>query len=707
MGTMLAIPARLWRKLRIIAYMLVVAGIGFPAVMVPLDALGVEGGYFDRLVGWANILSLSVAAVGMIMLISEKVGNLIAVDYDSEKLAGGIALKLRRQGARTLALLLATAGPEARSAPFQLLLTESARRKSASRTMTREQLDEFFLDETEGRLVIMGDPGSGKSVLALQLAGQLLSRFEKIQQVPLVISLASWDSENVDLEDWLVAEISIQCGLTRLAATKLVHENRVLPILDGLDELVLGGETTRLSAAVEKINNYVAQTPACRIVVTSRGGQYFERSAKRLRDLRIVWIEPLSRQKVIEHIDHLCFSSERYSEWKPLLTALQARKSRYLTDVLCTPWRLNAAIVYFLSGGNPTVLLASAGEVAKDGAQTTEKYQRRIRDLLVGEFVFNRLYAHSPDSDPELIMLYLQIVADRIRKYSALYRDASEFVFLHRWWEMVGGRGPRLVQLIATFILLHLPSVALGFGEIEPARDVRSGLLIFAGSLSLYITIFWFSFRYVIVDRAPSVINLKQLRRTRTIFLVLIFSAPFVGAGMYFSVVNGVLYGSIFGTIGVLTVLLAAGTSRPQDEQLLAPVQAIRNDRSVALVSGLLIGAYAILYCSELYPGQWAFWFGGMCAVGRFCGSAYMRYLAAVLYAAMKFILPFRFGRFLERNRKSGLLRVSGAGYQFRHREVLEFFQDRATDYPTPHGDGWLVRLAERTREPKTGHPSS
>ncbi|MFJ8828286.1 NACHT domain-containing protein [Streptomyces sp. NPDC102467] len=100
------------------------------------------------------------------------------------------------------------------------------------------------------RLVVLGGPGAGKSVLMMQLLQDLLSRRASGQPVPVLLSLASWNPEQQRLRQWLAAElrrtypglaapapVPATAGTVPDLATLLVDTDRVLPLLDGLDEL--------------------------------------------------------------------------------------------------------------------------------------------------------------------------------------------------------------------------------------------------------------------------------------------------------------------------------------------------------------------------------------------------------------------------------------------------------------------------------------
>jgi hypothetical protein len=109
-----------------------------------------------------------------------------------------------------------------------------------------------------GRLVILGKPGAGKSVLMIRLVLDLLGRRDKGE--PVLISVASWDPAQ-DLDGWLTSKLSIgypplgrpdpadPSGQTFLAS--MFRRKLITPVLDGLDEI---GDNLR-QIAIAKIND--------------------------------------------------------------------------------------------------------------------------------------------------------------------------------------------------------------------------------------------------------------------------------------------------------------------------------------------------------------------------------------------------------------------------------------------------------------------
>ena len=60
-----------------------------------------------------------------------------------------------------------------------------------------------------GRLVVLGEPGAGKTMLMVRLVLDLLARRAEGGPVPILASVASWNPAGQDLRDWLAAQLLI------------------------------------------------------------------------------------------------------------------------------------------------------------------------------------------------------------------------------------------------------------------------------------------------------------------------------------------------------------------------------------------------------------------------------------------------------------------------------------------------------------------
>ncbi|HEX2417236.1 MAG TPA: NACHT domain-containing protein [Micromonosporaceae bacterium] len=145
------------------------------------------------------------------------------------------------------------------------------------------------------QLVVLGAPGSGKTVLALLLTRALVAAARPGEPVPVLFSLASWRPDAEHLRSWLARRLKEeylfldndeQYGLA--AAERLVTAGRILPILDGLDELPVALHAT----AVQALDLGSAERP---LVVTSRFEQYrAAASGHLLSRAMVILLQPLS-----------------------------------------------------------------------------------------------------------------------------------------------------------------------------------------------------------------------------------------------------------------------------------------------------------------------------------------------------------------------------------------------------------------------------
>jgi predicted NACHT family NTPase len=130
-------------------------------------------------------------------------------------------------------------------------------------------LDVF--DDMQRELLILGEPGAGKTILLLQLARRLIERARQDadEPVPVMLKLSSWTADK-PLPDWLADEVRRQYRMPNASTVAWFERQQVTLLLDGLDEVA---EPQR-AACAEAINRFRQQYPALDLAVTSRQKDY-------------------------------------------------------------------------------------------------------------------------------------------------------------------------------------------------------------------------------------------------------------------------------------------------------------------------------------------------------------------------------------------------------------------------------------------------
>ncbi|MFI1360948.1 NACHT domain-containing protein, partial [Streptomyces sp. NPDC020898] len=177
-----------------------------------------------------------------------------------------------------------------------------------------EIADVFTRRVAARRLLVLGEPGSGKTLLLVRLVLAPIERREAGDPVPVLFPMPSWDPAALDLRTWmerrlvqdhpeLGARAPDAYGQVTLADL-LLEQRLVLPVLDGFDELppVVG------ALALHRVNE--ALPYGCGMVLSSRPTEYQAALRPcgavpaRLAELAGIHLQPLGAQEVADYLRH-------------------------------------------------------------------------------------------------------------------------------------------------------------------------------------------------------------------------------------------------------------------------------------------------------------------------------------------------------------------------------------------------------------------
>jgi hypothetical protein len=221
------------------------------------------------------------------------------------------------------------------------------------------------------RMVVLGEPGSGKSILAQSLTVRLLgsaadgeSETERSRVIPVLLPLATWDPV-VKLNDWaaeqmartypwLSKQIQVRGGAERTLAGWLIDQRRVLMVLDGLDEIAAENRLAAFQQLREAATGEQAMIVTCRI---DEYAQVVYDAGQPLPKTPVVRLQPLPLADVRTYLAKRDTGSRR--RFRKLVGEIDAAPAGPLAEALSSPLALwLVTTVYQNAGTDPAELAA-------------------------------------------------------------------------------------------------------------------------------------------------------------------------------------------------------------------------------------------------------------------------------------------------------------------------------------------------------------
>ena len=173
---------------------------------------------------------------------------------------------------------------------------ENPQQELPSGTRIIDKFDELGAGRT---LLILGEPGSGKTTTLLELARDLINRTEAdlTQPIPVVFNLSSWDRKRQAIADWLVLELHTKYQVSQQIGKAWIQEQRLLLLLDGLDEV----SREIREDCVDVLNKFCQEYGQTEIVVCSRIRDY-EALSSQLKFQAAIYLQPLNLEQIQEYL---------------------------------------------------------------------------------------------------------------------------------------------------------------------------------------------------------------------------------------------------------------------------------------------------------------------------------------------------------------------------------------------------------------------
>ncbi len=169
------------------------------------------------------------------------------------------------------------------------------------------QISEIFdRPEIARQLLILGEPGSGKTTTLLELAKELLNRAKRdaSEPIPVILDLSTWKGSGQPIAEWLSTELKAKYGLRPDFARNWVEKQQLLPLLDGLDEVA----PQHQEASVQALNAWLVGTlepKPCGVVICCRHEEFEKGLGQFLNLYGAIDLKALTPQQIEEYLAQL------------------------------------------------------------------------------------------------------------------------------------------------------------------------------------------------------------------------------------------------------------------------------------------------------------------------------------------------------------------------------------------------------------------
>ncbi|MFG1797721.1 NACHT domain-containing protein [Nocardia sp. NPDC049149] len=566
------------------------------------------------------------------------------------------------------------------------------------------ELGAYFRKTAAQRLIVLGKPGAGKTVTAIHLLlDQLADRTTLVDAVradtPVAVRVnaAGWDGSQ-RFSRWLANQLTIHYGVHGRVAQALVDTGRILPILDGLDEMDPPDDTApRAATTLDRLNEVPWRNRP--VVVMCRSAVFAAvreaRGDNGLHGAVSITLQPLTATDIYCYLeDYFHQLGIPREQWASVTDHLAEAPNGPLAEALRSPWLLGLAADALQRGTkNPPAGIMSVDQ--------PDEIRNVLLDSMVPAALAGTEHTGQVGTYTETeVRIWLGNLADHLYQERGSGRDGAD-IALDQIWQLAGKW-----RVASAHITLAALTFGLAAGLVTtflPKIEPKVVFLLAASMVGLIASLYASESADGIVPGfglrserlAWRVTGHSRWRRgmrsglTIALLLTIVIGVVpvcswLLGTMSAASAAGGLLalfgYASQFALATGLVVGLSTSTSERlalgQDERRL-----VRDGFVFALTAGLIfvvvLGLGGVVI-DVLTAGDSGYFHGapgdGMigglvagCFILWLFGLAAQRYLVASLIFRWTGTFPARPAVFLDWARNTGLLRVTGVAYQFRH----------------------------------------
>ncbi|MGW5569845.1 NACHT domain-containing protein [Nocardia thailandica] len=560
--------------------------------------------------------------------------------------------------------------------------------------------DYFDLLENPRRMVVLGEPGAGKTVTATYLVrGLIQHRREVLPEtlrgavpVPVRVNTAGWDGGQ-QFSTWLTNRLHLDYKLPTALGAEMLDSGMILPVLDGLDEMDdESSDGARARALLDRLNNNEWTHRPVVVLCRSSEFAYLRQVGgdSGLHGATTVTLDPLPTGSPVDHLTGYQTRIEAtHPAWNQLTTHLREHTDSPLATTLRNPWMLGltATALHHTPHTAVALLDCSTPEAVRD-----RLFAAQIPAAISGTHDTERLRDYTPDN----VEKWLRTLARHLEHRRETGGNGTA-IRLDEIWEMAGTTRARFLHgLTATLLSGLLLGLILGltawFGGglvVGLAIRLTVGVTVgVAGGLVIGLVVGLPRNRpaHRIAWRVPARTRWRGGLAGGLVVGLVVGLAVCLMVGRAFGFWAGLAYGLVDGLAFGLAVGLVFGLETTAQDQLVMGTDArqlICNDLQAGLFYGVVFGLVAGLGFGLAgglvfgLVGGLGFGLAGGLVFGLVFGPAFglvsVRFALSALLFKITAGFPARPATFLAWAHDSGLLRVNAAAYQFRHQTYQQW----------------------------------
>lgn len=160
-----------------------------------------------------------------------------------------------------------------------------------------------LFDEKDRSLLILGEPGFGKSTSLFALAQYLLRLFDQnpAQPVPVVLFLSTWTNSGLSIRDWAAREILEFYRISDRDFNEWLEKGRIVLLLDGLDSVPEQKRLDCIAAINRFASEQISRTNYAGVAVCCRYDEYM-RTTERIDLAGAIRLRPLNRDQIVDFL---------------------------------------------------------------------------------------------------------------------------------------------------------------------------------------------------------------------------------------------------------------------------------------------------------------------------------------------------------------------------------------------------------------------